>query len=74
MLRDLRDHVRPCATHTAVWAVELIRHSNRQPVQSRDTAAIFLVYMAEWVRLGHNRPDLKEGDKVWLLYKNFKSR
>ena len=27
----------------AVWAGELIRHSNRQSVQSRDTAATFLV-------------------------------
>ena len=45
-----------CATHTAVWAVELIRHSNRQPVQSRDTAATFLVVcMVEWVGLGHNK-------------------
>ena len=33
-----------------VWARELIRHSNRQPVQSRDTAATFLeVCMARWV-------------------------
>ena len=39
----------------AVWAGELIRHSNRQPVQSRDTAATFLVVcMVEWVGLGHN--------------------
>jgi hypothetical protein len=36
------------------WAGELIRHSNRQSVQSRDTAAIFLVCMVEWVRLEHD--------------------
>jgi hypothetical protein len=34
----------------AAWAGELIRHSNRQSVQSRDTAATFLeVCMARWV-------------------------
>jgi len=39
----------------AVWARELIRHSNQQPVQSRDTAATFLVVcMVEWVGLRHN--------------------
>jgi hypothetical protein len=38
----------------AAWARELIRHSNRQSVQSRDTAAIFLVCMVEWVKLEHN--------------------
>jgi hypothetical protein len=39
----------------AAWAGELIRHSNRQSVQSRDTAAIFLVCMVEWVGLEHNK-------------------
>jgi hypothetical protein len=38
----------------AAWAGELIRHSNRQSVQSRDTAAIFLVCMVEWVGLEHD--------------------
>jgi len=32
----------------------------------------------EWIKRYYNAkkskgPDLKEGDKVWLLYKNFKS-
>jgi hypothetical protein len=38
-----------------VWAGELIRHSNWQLVQSRDTAATFLVVcVVEWVRLGYD--------------------
>ena len=31
--------------------------------------------MAKYYNLRRSKgPDLKEGDKVWLLYKNFKSR
>jgi hypothetical protein len=34
---------------------ELIRHSNRRSVQSRDTAATFLVVcVVKWVGLGHD--------------------
>jgi len=32
-----------------VWAGELIRHSNRQSHQSRDTATFLEVCMARWV-------------------------
>jgi hypothetical protein len=34
----------------SVTAGELIRHSNQQSPQSRDTATFLEVYMARWVR------------------------
>jgi hypothetical protein len=55
----------PCATHTfRVWAGELIRHSNQQSHQSRDTATFLEVFVARWVRaLG-----ITEGKGYFLLY------
>ena len=37
-----------------VWAGELIRHSNQQSPQSRDTATFLEVCLVKWVGLGHN--------------------